>query len=112
MVKSHMEKRRGRRVSVSLSAERISGDSKHSIFIENLSENGICIIATPSKKTASFKPGAQVTVRLKLSSDITINLDCIVIWSHKSEPNGITVSVGLEIIDPPEKYKAFVKKLP
>ncbi len=107
-----MEKRRSRRISVYLSAERISGDSNHAIFIENLSESGICMIATPSKKTAGFKPGAPVTVKLKMSPNETINLDCRVIWSHKSESNSITVSVGLEIINPPEKYREFVKKLP
>ncbi len=106
-----MEKRRSKRIQVKLSAERISGDQNHAVFIENLSENGICMITTPSKSGMPFIPGSELTVKLKLSRDGILDLDCRVIWSHETDPKGLTTSVGLEIIDPPAKYLEFIKTL-
>ena len=106
-----MEKRRHKRRRVNLTAERISGNMKHAVFIENLSEDGICIITTPSTTITNLEPETPVTVRLKLSSGEMLNLDCRVVWSHKTEPHGMTSSIGMEIIDPPQKYKEFVKNL-
>ena len=106
-----MEKRRSKRITVSLKAERISGDSNHSVFIENLSEHGICMTAAPAKTAKDFTPETIVRLKLQLSSDEILNLNCKVIWSHNTLPHGLTKSVGLEIIDPPPKYTEFVKTL-
>lgn len=106
-----MEKRRSKRITVSLKAERISGSSNHSVFIENLSEHGICMTAAPAKTAKDFTPETNVRLKLQLSSGETLNLDCRVIWSHKTLPHDPTKSVGMEIIDPPLKYLEFLKTL-
>ncbi len=107
-----MEKRRTKRITYRLKAERISGNIKSAVFIENLSENGIYMITTSAKTKINFTPDTPVELKLKLSSGETINLHCRVIWSHKIPPDHLANSVGMEIIDPPLKYKKFLKTLP
>ncbi len=106
-----MEKRRSERITISLKAERISGDADHSVFIENLSETGIYMIAAPAGSAKEFEPGKDVSLKLQLSSKKTLKLDCKIIWSHKTPPHGLTKSVGLEIINPSLEYKEFLKTL-
>jgi len=106
-----MERRRSKRKIIRLEAERISGDSNHGVFIENLSETGIYMITAPARKEIDYTPGMMVDLKFHLKSDETLNLNCKVIWSYKTPPHGITNSVGLEIIDPPLKYLEFVRTL-
>ena len=107
-----MERRGSKRITVSLKAERLSGTSKKAVMIENISEQGINMIAAPAKEAAKFKTGIEVKLKLRLSTGEVLNLNCKVRWSYpKAPPDGLTSSVGLEVIDPPEKYKDFVKTL-
>jgi hypothetical protein len=107
-----MEKRRSRRIVVKLDAERISGDTAHAVYIENISEDGICITSAPAQDAARFTPDVLVILKLRLSSGQTIDLHCRVIWSFKTQPRDKTRSTGLEVIDPPPEYTEFVKTLP
>jgi hypothetical protein len=107
-----MEKRRSRRIKVHLKAERISGDDKYGVFIENISENGIQMITAPLKEHLKYTDGTDIDLRFHLLTGDTLNLHCKVRWSHpKIPPNGMTDSIGLEIIDPPKQYIDFVKTL-
>ncbi|MEF9426051.1 MAG: PilZ domain-containing protein [Candidatus Mariimomonas ferrooxydans] len=106
-----MDKRRTKRITYRLKAERISGNIKSAVFIENLSENGIYMITTPAKTRINFTPDSPVKLKFQLSSGETLNLNCKVIWSHKIQPDGLANSVGMEIIAPPLKYKKFLKTL-
>lgn len=105
-----MERRRAKRSSVNLKAERISCTKNCSVFIENLSENGISMITAPSKNNA-YVSGSEVDLKLKLSGGETIKLKCNVKWSYDNSSEDLTNSVGLEIIDPPAEYKNFLKTL-
>jgi hypothetical protein len=106
-----MGKRRSERKIVRLKAERISGDENHAVFIENLSEEGIYMITAPAKTSMDFTPGTKLELKFQLPSGETLNLRCKVIWSCKTPPDGLTNSVGMEIIAPPLKYKEFIKTL-
>jgi hypothetical protein len=107
-----MERRRSKRITVSLKAERISGNMKKAVMIENISERGISMITAPAKTAARFKPGIDVRLKLRLSTGEILDLDCKVRWSYPRLPTeGLTSNVGLEVIDPPQKYKKFVKAL-
>jgi hypothetical protein len=107
-----MERRRSRRIKVKLKAERISGNEKFGVFIENISETGIHIITTPSKKHRKYSPGTDIDLKFMLKTGDTIDLRCKVIWAElKSPPNGLTDSIGLEIIDPPPQYIEFIRAL-
>ena len=106
-----MERRRSKRITVNLKAERISCTENCSVFIENLSEKGIYIITAPSMNT-EYVPGSELDLELELSNGETVSLNCNVKWAYDSSPEDMTSSVGLEIIDPPFEYKEFIKNLP
>ncbi len=107
-----MEKRHSRRIKVDLDAERISGDEKYGVFIENISECGIHIITTHSNEHRKYAPGTDIDLRFHFSSGETLNLHCRVRWAYsKVPPNGLTDCIGLEIINPPPKYIEFVRAL-
>lgn len=105
-----MEKRRSKRVTVNLKAERISCTDNCSVFIENLSESGISMLTTNNKKS-EYVPGSEIDLELELTTGETINLNCNVKWVYNNLPQEKTKNVGLEIIDPPEKYMNFLKTL-
>jgi hypothetical protein len=106
-----MERRRHKRKTIRLNAESITGDNNFSVFIENLSENGISMITAPSKIPKDFTPNQTVKLKLKLSSGEILDLMCKVSWSHRTAPRSLEFSVGLEIIKPPEEYIEFVRSL-
>jgi len=109
---SPMERRRFKRIKFNLKAERISGDEKHGVFIDNISENGIYMTTSPSKEHSKYTAGTEIDLKFSLTSGETIDLRCIVRWSYvKIPPNGLTDSIGLEIIDPPSQYVEFVRSL-
>jgi PilZ domain len=107
-----MERRRSSRIKINLKAERLSGNEKYGVFIEDISENGIHIITTASSEHRKYAVGTDIDLRFLLSSGETLNLHCKVIWAHsKVPPDQLTDSIGLEIMDPPAKYIEFVKAL-
>jgi len=106
---NNKERRRSRRVSVSLKAERLSCTNNCSVFIENLSDTGIHMITAPAKNPGLFVPGAAVDLKLKTANGATIKLQCNVKWAYDNSAEDMTNSVGLEIIDPPESYLNFLK---
>jgi hypothetical protein len=105
------ERRCSNRLTVNLNAERLSCSKNCSVFIENLSENGIHMITAPAKTSNLFVPGSEVELKLKTADGETIKLHCNVKWSYDNSPEDMTNSVGLEIIDPPLEYKEFIKNL-
>lgn len=107
-----MDKRRSRRLKVNLKAERISGSGSHAVFIENISEQGILMVVPHSTESRKFHPGTDVDLKLRLSSGKAIDLTCKVRWSClENPPDGVTDSIGLEVIDPPLPYRNFVRVL-
>ena len=106
-----MERRQSKRLTVNLKAERLSCNKDCSVFIDNLSENGIQIITAPAKNPGVFVPGAAVEIKLKTANGETIKLYCNVKWAYDNSQEDLTNSVGLEILDPPFEYREFIKKL-
>ncbi|GBE01519.1 PilZ domain protein [bacterium BMS3Bbin06] len=107
-----MERRGSGRTTVSLRAERISGNTKRAVLIENISETGIHMITAPAKTAAKFKTGMEINLKFRLSSGETLNLRCKVRWAYaETPPDGLTDSVGLQIIDPPLRYREFVRTM-
>jgi hypothetical protein len=107
-----MEKRDAERIKVNLRAERISGNAQYGVFIENISEKGIQIIATTSREHKKYIPGTDLDLKFRLSSRKTLSLRCRVRWIYsRIPPDGLTDSIGLEVINPPPEYAEFVKSL-
>lgn len=105
-----MERRRAKRLTVNLKAERLSCTNNCSVFIENLSESGISMITSPSK-TNSYVPGSEINIKLKLANGDMIKLNCNVKWAYDNSAEEMANNVGLEIIDPPQEYREFIKTL-
>jgi len=105
-----MERRRAKRLTVNLKAERLSCTKNCSVFIENLSESGISMI-TSSSKANLYVPGSEINIKLKLSNGNTIKLICNVKWAYDNSSEDMTNSVGLEIVNPPVEYREFIKTL-
>jgi uncharacterized cupredoxin-like copper-binding protein len=105
------ERRKSKRLSVEIKAERLSCDKNCSVFIENLSESGINIITAPAKTTTLFEPGAEVELKLQTKNNGIIKLQCNVKWVYDNSPEDFTNNVGLEINNPPEDYLDFVRTL-
>lgn len=105
-----MEKRRSKRITVNLKAERLSCTRNCSVFIENLSETGIYITTAPSRNK-DYVPGSEIDLELELNSGRIIHLNCHVKWFVDNSPEDPTNSVGLEIINPPAEYREFVQTL-
>jgi hypothetical protein len=107
-----MERRRSRRIKLNVKAERISGDKKYGVFIENISETGIHMTTSSSKEHLKYIAGKDVDLQLSLTSGEIIHLHCKVRWLYvRTPPDALTDSIGLDIIDPPLRYIHFVKSL-
>jgi len=107
---STMERRRSKRTSVNLRAERISGGRKDDVFIEDISETGIHLLTAPSSAFGKYHAGNEIDVRLALPLGESIVLKCRVVWSFRRMPPEREVdSVGLEIIGPPPRYLEFIR---
>ncbi len=105
-----MERRRAKRITVNLKAERVSCTENCSVFIENLSESGINMI-TVNPNNNEFITGSELDLELELSNGNVINLNCNVKWSYENTPEDLSKNVGLVIIDPPKDYLSFINAL-
>jgi len=106
-----VERRRSKRKIVSLEARLVSGGVRLAGVIENLSEEGIYMRTAPTKSVIDFSPGTPLELSFQLPSGEMLNLHCNVKWAYKTLPHGLTNSIGMEIINPPQKYKEFLKSL-
>jgi len=105
-----MERRRSKRTSVNLRAERISGGKKDDVFIEDISETGIHLLTAPTSDFGKCHAGNEINVRLALPLGDSVLLRCRIVWSFRRVPPEREVdSVGLEIIGPPPRYLEFIK---
>ncbi len=109
-----METRHLIRTPVILKAKLISGGKSYAGIIRNLSENGAYVETAPTKTVTDFIPETTLKLEFKIPSGERLNLNCEVIWLYtkKTLPPGFKQNnIGMEIIDPPLKYKEFLKTL-
>ncbi len=106
-----MERRRSKRKIVSLDAEIISGSIRCTGFTDNLSENGLYMKTSSSETSIDVTPGTIFDMKLQHIPGGTLNLNCRVLWSYKNPPHGLTYSIGMEIINPPQEYITFIETL-
>ncbi|RJQ20039.1 MAG: PilZ domain-containing protein [Nitrospiraceae bacterium] len=106
-----MGERQHKRVIVNLQAELICGDTRFSGLIENLSEDGVYLITTSAKSPIDLAPNTALELRFQLPSGEKQSLHCVVKWSYKTPSHGLTSSIGMKIINPPETYKHSLRTL-
>ncbi|UCE72691.1 MAG: PilZ domain-containing protein [Nitrospiraceae bacterium] len=105
-----MEKRREVRKKVNIRAEIVSDVATYQATIENISDRGIHIetnAGDPLTKEKNIVPGRTMEVKFTLPSGEALNLRGKIIWSFKTQPHGLTISIGMEIVFPPPSYIDF-----
>ncbi len=100
-----MEQWRSTRVPVHFEAELISRDKSYFGVIENFSEEGICMTTASSQPAINFAMESSLELVFTPSSGEVLNLKCTARWYHKTPPEGLTNSIGMEIDDPPPEYQ-------
>ncbi len=80
--------------------------------IKNVSEGGImCSINILTSTIKEFTPGKIINLIFFISTSCeTHNLNCAIIWSSEHSPRSL-FKMGMKIIDPPLKYREYVKTL-
>jgi len=110
-ISSVSEKRDCRRNIVSLKAIFVFEGVNYVGLIENISECGLYMISLPSKSTVSFNKGAMHDLKLRNQCGELMKVQCMVQWSYKTPPYGLTVSVGMEILDRSPQFVQFLSTL-
>lgn len=96
---------------VNFNAKLLSDSNTTSGIVENLSKDSLYLRAVPFKASSDFPPGKLFDVKIQPDSGKAICLSCRVIWSYKTPPHGLTNSMGMEIIRPPQSYEEFYNNL-
>jgi hypothetical protein len=82
---------------VNFNAKLLSDSNTTSGIVENLSKDSLYL--------------KLFEVKIQPDSVKAICLSCRVMWSYKTPPHGLTNSMGMEIIRPPQSYKEFYNNL-
>lgn len=106
-----MEKRHAKRTESHLPCELISRSLKFTGYIEDFSEDGMCVFVNPARAVEDIPNGMTFVVKCKLHSGDTIDIQCRVRHAHKSSPEGLRNNIGMEIMDRPPEYKKFINAL-
>lgn len=79
----------------------------------NVSESGMFVNIDYAKTAIDFIPGARFEMESPLSSGEKINLQCELKWLcvYKDPTYGLITNIDTKAINPPLKYKEFVKTL-
>ena len=107
-----MEKRLNEEMPVNLYAKIIFGDKTYNGYIEKVSQEGAeYLMNVVIKVSENFKPEKIAEIHFKIPLGETINLRCKVMMFFKSQYDNRTEVLGMEIINPPPKFKEFIKSL-
>ncbi|HDO25044.1 MAG TPA: PilZ domain-containing protein [Nitrospirae bacterium] len=106
-----MKQRRFQRTVISSEAELVMDNGNYTGIIANVSEEGIFIIlhATPGIDPG-FAREKPVKLKFRLPSGEKLILNCKVKWFYKATTHS-TLSIGMQITEPPLEYREFLKTL-
>ena len=107
---TRMEQRTAERLSDSLDAKIIVGDSSYSGIIMNFSEKGLHLVTATLFDVVDIAAQTSLDLKCKLPTGEMVDINCAVKWFRpKPSPYGVSFSIGMEINDPPVQYKDFLK---
>ena len=95
-----MNKRIAKRITAGYKAEIVFEDKTYQGIVENLSETGASVTIVSQDKGLDFTPGKELKLKFDMHPCEKISLNCIIRWSTKLPPHGLSNGIGLEIIDP------------
>lgn len=102
------------RKSVQFPTDLIVGDNRYAGNIINISVSGVAMFVNTHfpEKTISCKKGEILTLEVQSPLGILIKLKCKIRWLRfQNYSEGLTTSMGMEIIDPPADFINLFKSL-
>lgn len=112
MIEKRMSTRISRRIDVQIKAEIVFDGISYAGSIKNVSENGLGYLITSSlPDPEKLAPLKIVQINFQTPSGKIFNLSGKTVWFSKTLPYGKTLILGVKIIDPPQSYKEWIKKL-
>jgi hypothetical protein len=107
------EKRRSSRIGCRVRAEYTLVNTRYKGFIENFSREGILKTIYNNQQELYISPGTMLVVSFRIPSASKLDLPCEVRWIRHAPdlPFGIKHYIGMEIYNPPQKYKDFIQEL-
>ncbi len=104
-----MENRKSERLTDSLDVEIVAGGVVYSGLILNYSEEGMYLVTATTYEVVDIPPSSKIEVKCKLPTGNEIKINCEVKWFQaKPTPYGVTFSMGMELIEPPQAYKDYL----
>ncbi|MEW6602088.1 MAG: PilZ domain-containing protein [Nitrospirota bacterium] len=105
------DKRRANRIVENLDAEIVSGGKTYKGIVMNFSEAGLYMVTATADSIVDITPSSLIELKCQLMSGEKISLQCEVKWFQtKTSTHGVSFSMGMEILNPPTEYRAFVGK--
>jgi hypothetical protein len=107
----NVEKRRFTRFITFLQSVIISEGKSYASSVANVSEEGLsCKMSSFAQALIGLFPDKLIKLIVSTPAGDTLNLNCKIKWG--AVPcNDDKLCMGMEIIDPPEKHKEYVKTL-
>jgi len=105
-----MEKRASERIPDNFDAEITLDGLNYSGIIMNYSEEGLLLVSATLYNVDKVDEQTEMEINCTLPSKEKVNLRCEVKWSNKkNSPFGVSLNMGMKILDPPEKYIEFIR---
>jgi len=104
------------RKAVKLPTNLIVAGKEHSGFIINISAKGVgmfVINTTFPESTINCAKGSLLKLEVQSTLGVYLTLQCRIRWLRikKCSSQGVTTSMGMEVIDPPPSFIKLVKSL-
>lgn len=96
-----MEKRRAKRIFPGFKAEIIYNGKNYAGVIDDLCEDGLCVISSRIDADITFRPDTIIEVIFKSHPKETLTLRCTIKWLNKLHSEDFMYRIGMEILDPP-----------
>lgn len=97
------------KLPVCLEGELIFSDVSYAAFVENISEDGMYVSIAHIMTKDHIRPMTKLYLKVRLPSGQMILLNCREKWSERNTPHSLIVRIGMEIINPPEKFIQFIE---
>ena len=100
------------RIPVLLDGELISNGWNCAAIINNISENGIFAKIPLHEREKNHSLDLYFfSLKLQFPTGDLVNLNCEKKWSYKHSPGSLIEHIGIEVINPPQQYKKYLKSL-
>ena len=106
-----MDFRRSKRVITDFPAEVIWQDRRYAGTVGNLSVEGAYVVTTPGHAGDAFNENTLIELKFQVPAGDKVHLHGRVKWSFLTPPHGYTLSLGIDLIDPPRTYLEALKTL-